>query len=164
MKFNSTFLVCISLGLLFFNLANALNWDEPRRNANLSPFVGWHSAYICMLNHSSTCNLKTNYTITLNGFLNVQDSDINDFCKGGCYDHILLILKCIQDVKRDFYFANKAHISYVKNITMNGCNILQGFDTSKYKDPNGATSLFGGIYVPLISTLMTMALIATFGV
>ncbi|CAI8585180.1 unnamed protein product [Vicia faba] len=164
---NSTSLVCISLGLLFlmlFNITNAENWEQPRRNVNLSPFESWRSAYFCLMNQSNACNHKTNYIITLNGTLNVQDSEINEFCTSGCYDHTLLIFKCIQDVNRDFYFATKAPYSFVKNVTMNACNELKGFDTSKYKDPNSATSLYGRIYVPLISTLMTMAFIATFGV
>lgn len=56
----------------------------------------------------------------------MQDSEINEFCTGGCYDHTLLIFKCIQDVKRDFYFATKAPYAFVKNATMNACNELKG--------------------------------------
>ncbi|AES99001.1 hypothetical protein MtrunA17_Chr5g0432791 [Medicago truncatula] len=169
---NSNFLISIYVGILFFmlfNLANAESNEEyirqPRRHVNLSPFDSWRSAYYCMMNHSNTCNLKSNnYTININGTLNVQDSDIHDFCTGGCYDHTLLVFKCIQDVKRDFHFATKAHISFVKNITMNACNELKGFDLLNYKDPNSATSLYGRMYMPLLSTLMTMAFIVTFGV
>ncbi|XP_027188016.1 uncharacterized protein [Cicer arietinum] len=163
---NNSFLVWISLGILIvmlFNPANAENTKQPRRNVNLSPFESWRSAYFCLMNQSNACNHKTNYIITLNGTLNVQDSEIKDFCTNGCYDHTLLVFKCIQDVKKDFHFATKAHISFVKNVTINACDVLKGFDT-KYKNPNSATSLYGRIYMPLISTLMTMTFIATFGV
>jgi len=39
-----------------------------------------------------------------------------------------------------------------------------GFNLLNYTDPNSATSLYGRMYMPLLSTLMTMAFIATFGV
>ncbi|XP_057442122.1 uncharacterized protein LOC130733859 [Lotus japonicus] len=128
----TSFHICFSLGIFFLmllNHANAEYRNYPTMNDNLSPFEGWRSAYFCMLNHSSACTGQ--YTkLSLAGYLNVSNTEINNFCQKGCYDHTLLVLKCIQDVKRDFIFATKANVSVVKNMTVKACANLQGFSTN----------------------------------
>ncbi|TKY56611.1 hypothetical protein E2542_SST21056 [Spatholobus suberectus] len=100
--------------------ADTENRTEPRRNVNLTPFESWRSAYFCLLNTSSNC-LSKGYTLALDGVLNVKDSEIKDFCNGGCYYHTLAVLSCIEDVKRDFYFGTKQPVSFVENATKNAC-------------------------------------------
>nr|KYP72985.1 hypothetical protein KK1_005592 [Cajanus cajan] len=119
-----------------------------------------------MKDNDSTPCLKGGYSLTIAGALIVSDSDISDFCINGCYDHIRSVLDCIQDVKRDFFFATKQPVSYVMNVTKAACSSkTKGFNTNVTKaNPNSATSLYGRLYMPLVSTLTTAAFIATYGV
>ncbi|KAL9316453.1 hypothetical protein ACSQ67_017454 [Phaseolus vulgaris] len=168
MNGKSSFLVCFSFGTFFLLLTHvhAENITEPRKNANRSPFESWRSAYFCMMNTSDSCTIKDGYTLGINGVLNVHDSDIKTFCNDGCYDHTLAVLSCIQDVKSDFFFQTKQPVSYLQNVTDRACaSQLYGFNTNvTTKNPNSATSLYGRVYMPLVSALTTMAFIATFGV
>ncbi|KAG4382994.1 hypothetical protein GLYMA_14G205400v4 [Glycine max] len=113
-----------------------------------------------------SCLGKHGYIMKLDGVLDVSASDISDFCNNGCKSHTLDVLSCIQDVKRDFYFGTKQNVSFVKDAIINACAASQRYalNTNVTKDPNSATSLYGRLYVPLVSTLTTMAFIATFGV
>jgi len=50
-------------------------------------------------------------------------------------------------------------------MTLNMNFAYAGFNTNvTAHDPNSATSLYGRVYMPLVSALTTMAFIATFGV
>jgi len=41
---------------------------------------------------SDSCTIKDGYTLGMSGVLNVQDSDIKNFCTNGCFDHTLYVL------------------------------------------------------------------------
>lgn len=68
-----------------------------------------------------------------------------------------------------FTYINKL-VKIVKKKILTKLNVTFGvvdsaaLNTNVTKDPNSATSLYGRLYVPLVSTLTTMAFIATFGV
>ncbi|KAI4306296.1 hypothetical protein L6164_029582 [Bauhinia variegata] len=169
MENRSTFLVCFSLGvfLLLHGQINAEeNKAEPRKNVNLNPFQAWRSAYFCLTNNVSqavTCSHKKNHTLTLEGWVNVLDSDIQDYCWSGCFQHTMDVLQCVRDVKKDFKFKNKAHIDQVWKTIHDACNNpwpKTGFNITG--DPNSATSLYGRLYMPLVSAVATFFIIATF--
>ncbi|KAF7833845.1 uncharacterized protein G2W53_016178 [Senna tora] len=162
MENRNRFLLCFSVGilLLLLNLANAENRTEPRRNVNLSPFEKWRSAYFCMQNMTNSCTGKD--ILTLSGWLSVVDSEIRDYCDKGCHAQTLVVMQCIQDVHRHFKFETGAPLAFVKDTIVNACSNYKGFNTTYKADPNSASSLYATFYMPLLSTLITMALIATF--
>ncbi|KAG2391416.1 uncharacterized protein HKW66_Vig0128230 [Vigna angularis] len=146
--------------------SGAPDMTEPRKNANLSPFESWRSAYFCMQNTSYYCTIKDGYTIGMEGVINVHDSDIKNFCNNGCYDHTLYVLTCIKDVKSDFFFQTKQPVSYVWNVTSRACaSQLNGFNTNvTAHNPNSGSRVYGRVHMSLVSALTTMAFIATFAV
>lgn len=69
--------------------------------------------------------------------------------------YIYILINCASFIGRD---SDKI------KICLWCCVDYAGFNLANYKDANSATSLYGRIYMPLVSTVMTMAFIATFGV
>lgn len=72
---------------------------------------------------SGTCS---SHRLTLEGLLTVQDTEIFNYCSGGCYQHNLDVMQCIKDVKRDFKFGNKAPLLYVKDAIVKACSDRKG--------------------------------------
>ncbi|KAG6667186.1 hypothetical protein CIPAW_01G083500 [Carya illinoinensis] len=97
------------------------NKIEPRSNVNLGPIQGWRSAYFCiMYNKLASCLEKDQLTDT--GVVNVSKEEIEEYCKkGGCREHIGYVLKCIHDVKRDFWFANNITVRLLNESISDGC-------------------------------------------
>ncbi|KAL1370276.1 hypothetical protein HN51_000564 [Arachis hypogaea] len=160
----SKFLLSFSLAIcLMFLLSptNAENKTEPRRNANLSPFESWRSAYFCIMNnHSEAC--AQHNTLTFNGTVFVNQNEIVDYCIGGCAQHTLDVIRCVRDVKpHGFTFETGASLSFVQNAIQTACIQHTALNTS-YTKPNGATSLHGRLYKPIVSALTTLAFISTF--
>lgn len=64
----------------------------------------------------------------MSGELSVSKEETSsDYCqKGGCGEHNLAVLKCIHYVKRDFWFANKAHVEVLQEAIANACNTSSG--------------------------------------
>jgi hypothetical protein len=61
------------------------------------------------------------------GVVNVLANEVEDCCKPeGCRDHTLAVLKCIYDVKRDFWFANNATVKVLNETIISGCAMSQG--------------------------------------
>ncbi|KAK3230298.1 hypothetical protein Dsin_002179 [Dipteronia sinensis] len=97
---------------------------DPRGNVNLSPFEQWRSASECLQNISTSCSNK--YTLNETGWLNVTAADKVNFCSSGCSDHTYAVLTCIDQVKRDYKFINKATVQVLRNHIAYGCDY--GFD------------------------------------
>lgn len=75
---------------------------------------------------NSSCP-KQKYILNEKGWLNVSHEDGEEFCKrGGCADHTRAVLECVYDVKRDYWFANKATIQHLNETINIGCNTPQG--------------------------------------
>lgn len=73
----------------------------------------------------ASCPAK--YALDMSGWLNVTNEDKAVFCEeGGCADHTRAVLDCINHVKRDFWFANKATVNDLNNYIHNGCTSPQG--------------------------------------
>ncbi|KAG6730458.1 hypothetical protein I3842_01G080800 [Carya illinoinensis] len=102
------------------------NKIEPRSNVNLGPIQGWRSAYFCiMYNKLASCLEKDQLTDT--GVVNVSKEEIEEYCKkGGCREHIGYVLKCIHDVKRDFWFANNITVRLLNESISDGCAKNEG--------------------------------------
>jgi hypothetical protein len=61
------------------------------------------------------------------GVVNVLANEVEDCCKSeGCRDHTFAVLKCIYDVKRDFWFANNATVKVLNETIISGCAMSQG--------------------------------------
>ncbi|MED6121485.1 hypothetical protein PIB30_030672 [Stylosanthes scabra] len=160
----SKFLLFFSLAICFMFLlspSNAENRIDPRSNNNLNPFESWRSAYFCIMNNYSK-DCAPHNTLNFSGTLYVSKGEIDNYCNGGCKDHTLALLKCAHEVKRKgFLFQNGASLLYVFNKIEYACTQHSALNTSHDK-PNGATSLYGRYYMPLVSALTTIAFISTF--
>ncbi|GMY10420.1 hypothetical protein FCV25MIE_05659 [Fagus crenata] len=96
----------LGIFLLFGRAKAGENITEPRRNANLGPIQG--------------CSSKD--YLTDKGVVDVSPDDVVTYCQtGGCGEHTLAVIKCIHEVKRDFWFANKLKIMDLNDIIINGC-------------------------------------------
>jgi hypothetical protein len=61
------------------------------------------------------------------GLVDVPLNEVEEYCKPeGCRDHTLAVLKCIYDVKPDFWFANKATVKVLNETITNGCSASAG--------------------------------------
>ncbi|KAG6631043.1 uncharacterized protein LOC122293026 [Carya illinoinensis] len=102
------------LGIFLLGRAKAENKTEPRVNGNLGPIQGWRSAYYCMIyNESASCSDKDQ--LADKGVVDVNKDELAEYCKKGrCGEHIGYVLKCIHDVKRDFWFANNITVKLLK--------------------------------------------------
>ncbi|MFS7964535.1 hypothetical protein Hanom_Chr08g00751491 [Helianthus anomalus] len=137
---NSQMLVCF--GLFFFALlqipsSNAFNLHEvhtvyaanfvvvfsgktnPIYNVNLAPFIQRLSAYYCIYNESSNC--AGNFNLTMEGWLNITESETRAFCDGGCLQHTHDVLQCVWYVLDDFKFENGATIKNLNDTINIGC-------------------------------------------
>ncbi|KAG9158381.1 hypothetical protein Leryth_013134 [Lithospermum erythrorhizon] len=76
----------------------------------------------CLRNYKEPNPCPWKYTLNLSGSLDVADSDADDFCKSGCMNHTRAVLDCIDDVKRDFWFANKASVKDLNDVVNSRCN------------------------------------------
>ncbi|KAG6680827.1 hypothetical protein I3842_13G062200 [Carya illinoinensis] len=109
-----------------FLLLGRAKAEKPRVNVNLGPIQGWRSAYYCMIyNESASCLDK--YQLTDKGVVDVSKDELAEYCKkGGCGEHIGYVLKCIHDVKRDFWFANNITVKLLKERISDGCAKNEG--------------------------------------
>jgi hypothetical protein len=65
--------------------------------------------------------------LTDKGVVDVSPDDVVTYCQaGGCGEHTLAVIKCIHEVKRDFWFANKLKIMDLNDIITNGCRDSKG--------------------------------------
>ncbi|XP_023006814.1 uncharacterized protein LOC111499484 [Cucurbita maxima] len=112
---------------------------EPRRNDNLSPFQAWRSAVECMFNKSIACTEQQQ--IWLNLTIEVAKEDMRGYCGGGCLEHTMDVLDCIDDVKRDFWFANNFDTPTLRSFLNERCSNSTAFS---YKDVPTTTTSGGG--------------------
>ncbi|KAK4606888.1 hypothetical protein RGQ29_000929 [Quercus rubra] len=70
----------------------------------------------------------------------------------------MAVLKCITDVKRDFWFATRAHVQYVSDTISKGCSARKAFTTVDYKASRGI-KVYQKAYVSVISSLVVLVAI-----
>ncbi|XP_021909802.1 uncharacterized protein LOC110823673 [Carica papaya] len=148
------YFLCLALAIFTIGCANAENKTEPRINPNLGPVWGWRSAYECILNVSRHCT-KEGYALTLSGLIDVNTSEAADFCGGGCAEHTRDVLKCIHDVKRDFWFGNRATVDVLFDAIDAGCspNSKAGISTVGY---SGAGKVYTSFVLSFIASLLLL--------
>ncbi|KVH94126.1 uncharacterized protein LOC112518004 [Cynara cardunculus var. scolymus] len=154
---NSQMLIFIGLflwGFLQIPNSNAFSEINPIYNVNLAPFIQRLSAYYCLQNVSSDC--PGNFTLKIDGWLNISASETLAFCDGGCAQHTQAVLKCVWYVKDDFKFENKATIKNLNDTIISGC--AQGFSGTSLHQGNGGS----GTTTSVITTLCAMAFLALF--
>ncbi|KAK1571541.1 hypothetical protein Q3G72_018793 [Acer saccharum] len=128
-------LLWFSFGIIFLlfsstKAADSEKWD-PTRYVNLSPFRQWRSAYECILNETNPC--EPQYKLTMSGIVYVPQEDVGNYCGGsGCAEHVRIVLHCIHQVKRDFWFANSAPVQFINNSINHGCDTTTSINTTKY--------------------------------
>jgi len=122
---------------------------------NLTPFNAWRSAYYCLENLSK--DICPKYALNQTGWLNVTHNDGEEFCKGGCADHTRAVLECLYDVKRDYWFANKAKVHHLNDTINIGCNTDQGFNGTSLYPSSGYKMKSISIFLS-ISAFVFMAL------
>ncbi|KAI3507978.1 hypothetical protein L1887_22976 [Cichorium endivia] len=132
-----------------FDLKDTTN---PQYNVNLAPFIQHLSAYYCLMNVSSDC--PGNFTLHVGGWLNISQSETQAFCEGGCAQHTRQVLKCVQYIKDDYKFENKATIKHLNDTINIGCS--QGF--------NGTSLTSGSVMVTtsVVTTFSALAFLALF--
>lgn len=98
-------------------------------------------------------------TFSMSGWLNVTSSDGKSFCAGGCAAHTRDVLLCLEHVKKDFYFANKATIRDLNETINNGCNTSRGFTGVSLYQSHGyrfsSTPVFASLSAAVV-VLMTL--------
>lgn len=72
----------------------------------------------------ANCASFENVSLTDKGILDVFPNEITAYCSSasGCAQHVLDVLKCIHLCKRDFWFANKANVSFLNQTIHDGCS------------------------------------------
>ncbi|KAK4835747.1 hypothetical protein QYF36_014018 [Acer negundo] len=131
---------------------------DPTGNVNLSPFEQWRSAYECLQNISTSCLDK--FTLNETGWLNLTAAEKDSFCSLGCAQHTYAVLTCIDLVKRDYKFINKATVQDLRNYIAYGCDY--GFDgttivTSNARRMSKSKTIF---FVSILSTLVFLNLLS----
>lgn len=82
-----------------------------------------HKFYPCY-KAPANCTSFENVSLTDKGILDVFPNEITAYCSSasGCAQHVLDVLKCIHLCKRDFWFANKANVSFLNQTIHDGCS------------------------------------------
>ncbi|KAF5796044.1 hypothetical protein HanXRQr2_Chr08g0346851 [Helianthus annuus] len=119
---------------------------NPIYNVNLAPFIQRLSAYYCIYNESSNC--RGNFNLTMEGWLNITESETRAFCDGGCLQHTHDVLQCVWYVLDDFKFENGATIKNINDTINIGCE--KGFNGTTIVDKSDATKLGGMTIYALI--------------
>uniref|UniRef100_A0A7N2KNG0 DUF7731 domain-containing protein n=1 Tax=Quercus lobata TaxID=97700 RepID=A0A7N2KNG0_QUELO len=96
--------------------------------------------------------------LTDKGVVTVSLDQIDVYCDQGCYAHTMAVRKCINDVKRDFWFATRAHVQYVSDTISKGCSARKAFTTANYKASSGI-KVYQKAYVSVISSLVVLVAI-----
>ncbi|KAK2637227.1 hypothetical protein Ddye_032019 [Dipteronia dyeriana] len=107
---------------------------------------------------STSCS--NNYTLNETGWLNVTAADKVNFCSSGCAEHTYAVLSCIDQVKRDYKFINKATVQDLRNHIAYGCDY--GFDgttlvASNARRMSKSKTVFS---VSILSTLVFTSLLS----
>ena len=84
--------------------------------------------FLCMMvcNQISPSCTNLGWGLTDKGVVTVSLDQIDVYCDQGCYAHTMAVRKCINDVKRDFWFATRAHVQYVSDTISKGCSARKG--------------------------------------
>ncbi|KAL5758985.1 hypothetical protein ACOSP7_021596 [Xanthoceras sorbifolium] len=145
-------LLWVSLGILFclFSSTKAEKW-EPRKYVNLSPFREWRSAYECILNETNPCQAK--YKLNMTGVVDVPQEEVAEYCGAGCAEHVKVVLQCIHDVKRDFWFGNKAPVKFINESITTGCSTTTRINTTSYTNSANSMKNYKILSVPLMLVL-----------
>ncbi|KAK4859002.1 hypothetical protein QYF36_025204 [Acer negundo] len=81
---------------------------------------------------NNPCEAK--YKLTMSGIVIVPQEEVANYCiRGGCADNFKTVLQCIHQVKRDFWFVNKAPYQFIDNAITHGCSTTTGINTTTYK-------------------------------
>lgn len=74
----------------------------------------------CFSQVSNSCGVE--HQLTPVGWVNVTGNDTSDYCNGGCSDHTLIVLQCLEDVMRgEFVFESKQTVQDINYTITQGC-------------------------------------------
>ncbi|XAR66050.1 hypothetical protein NMG60_11012101 [Bertholletia excelsa] len=84
-------------------------------NVNLSPFEGYRSVHVRLL------NLSRQVPIDRQGWINVTWNDTDNYSKEECADHTRAVLTCIHHMKHEYRFISKATVQDLNQTITLGC-------------------------------------------